>query len=125
MNDSSLTPLETAVFGVFHDAYRHLNLPPPSEIRVRSRKNTGAGRYVQVEPVDVGASPDGYLDMAGRFIEMKGVPFGIMAVVAIEHGQLVQLELAVYGDDAWDGVEREWAVVGEPREPGSSSSSKT
>ena len=111
MNDSALTPLEAGVLGVFHDIYRDRNFPAPEAVRVRSRTNTGAGRYVELESAEVSNCVDGYLDMGGRFVEMEGVPFGIMAVVAIERGKLVQLELAVYGEHPWDGTERKWTVV--------------
>ena len=54
---------------------------------------------------------DGYLDFGGRFIDMTGVSNGLMAVVAVKGGRIHQLEIAVYGNDPWDGEEREWSIV--------------
>jgi len=53
---------------------------------------------------------DGYLDLGGKFIEMEGVPNGMMAVVLIVQGQPKTLELTVYGGDRWDGTEHQWAL---------------
>jgi hypothetical protein len=57
---------------------------------------------------------DGYLDLAGRFIEMDGIPNGLMAVVRIKDGQPDQLEIAVYGDTPWDGQEHRWSITDAP-----------
>jgi len=59
-------------------------------------------------PVQVG---DGYLDLAGRFVEMEGAPAGMMAVVLVKQGRLRILEFTAYGGDSWDGEERAWRIV--------------
>jgi hypothetical protein len=59
---------------------------------------------------------DGHLDLGGKYIRMSGVPHGLMAVVAVRGGKPVQLEIVVYGDVSWDGLERTWAIAGHFRE---------
>jgi hypothetical protein len=103
--------MEAAVLRAFHETYRDAGFPPPEEISVRRRENTGAGRYVDLDSVATVNIEDGYLDLPARFIRMSGVPNGLMAIVAVEGGKLRQLELAVYGDESWDGEERTWAIV--------------
>jgi hypothetical protein len=39
---------------------------------------------------------DGFYDLGGRFIEMEGVPNGLMAVVRVLKGVPVEIEVAVY-----------------------------
>ena len=105
-----LSPLEVAVLRVFHELYGYRGFPPPERVRVRLRENTGAGRYVDLDVEEGSQSDDGYLDLGGRFIEMKGVPNGLMAVVHVKGHRVDQLEIAVYGNDPWDGEEREWSI---------------
>ena len=106
------TPLEAALLKEFHRLYEARGFPAPEQVRVRSRENTGAGRYVDLD-TDVMESEldDGYLDLGGRFIEMEGMPNGLMAVVRIKDHRTDQLEIAVYGNDPWDGQEREWSIA--------------
>ncbi len=49
--------------------------------------------------------------MSGHFIEMRGLPDGMMAVVLIKGRRVEVLELTVYGGDSWDGEEREWKIA--------------
>jgi hypothetical protein len=42
---------------------------------------------------------------------MSGVPNGMMAVARVKDHRIQQIEISVYGDDPWDGEEREWAIV--------------
>lgn len=105
------TPLEAALLKEFHRLYGARGFPAPEQVRVRSRDNTGAGRYVDlVTEVMESELDNGYLDLGGHFIEMKGVPYGLMAVVYIKDHQPEQLEIAVYGNDTWDGQEHEWSI---------------
>lgn len=111
MEAARLSPLETAVVKVFHELYGDQGFPSPSEVRVKRRENTGAGRYVDVATevrVDI---DDGSVDLGGRFIEMSGVPNGLMAVAHIRNHEVQQIEIAVYGNDHWDGTERPWTIV--------------
>jgi hypothetical protein len=103
--------MEATVLRAFHEIYRDVGFPPPEEIAVQRRENTGAGRYVDLDVMAEVNIADGYLDLPGRFIRMSGVPNGLLALVAVEGGRLRQLEFAVYGEDRWDGEERTWAIV--------------
>ncbi|MGH8548941.1 MAG: hypothetical protein ACRERU_10145 [Methylococcales bacterium] len=105
------SPLEAAVLAEFYELYKDRGFPAPSRVHVRRRENTGSGRYVDLDALDNTEFDDGYLDMAGRFIEMNGVPNGLMAVARVKDHRVQQIELSVYGDDAWDGEEGEWAIT--------------
>src|SRR5216117_4446596 len=99
MNTIQESALETAVLERFHKLYQTEGFPSADSVRVTGRENTGGGRYVQLEcniPVQV---DNGYLDLGGGFIEMKGVPNGMMAVALVKDGRLVLLEFTVYGGD--------------------------
>lgn len=106
------TPLEAALLKTFHRLYGARGFPSPERVRVRSRENTGAGRYVDLE-AEVAESEldDGYLDLGGSLIEMEGIPNGLMAVAHIKDRRPDQLEIAVYGNDPWDGEERKWSIT--------------
>ena len=104
-----LSPLEAAVLQVFRSLYADSGFPDPAEIGVRGRKNTGAGRYVELDS-DAVVREDGYLDMRGRFVEMEGLAHGLMAVVDVSDQRLGTLEMATYGDVPWDGEERAWSI---------------
>jgi hypothetical protein len=102
---------EFAVLKVFHSLYGDTcNFPDPNEVSIVERSNTGAGRYVKLESSIQVAMPDGYLDMGGRYIQMEGVPNGLMATVAITKGRIDVLEIAVYGNTSWDGQEKSWSI---------------
>jgi hypothetical protein len=105
------TPLESAVLTLFHELYGDRGFPSPVSIQVRRRDNTGAGRYVELECPGQMDIADGYLDLAGRYIEMKSLPNGMMAVVQIKNHRIHVLEFTVYGGDSWDGTEADWALV--------------
>jgi len=103
--------METAVLAVFHELYQDRGFPAPDNVRVRRRENTGSGRYVDLDSARDVHLDDGYVDLGGRFIAMQGVPNGLMAVVRITGHRVQQLEIAVYGEDPWDGEENEWSIV--------------
>lgn len=111
MNAAALTPLEIALLEKFYTMYKDLGFPPPGKLSVRARVNTGAGRFVDLHAEADSGIEDGYLDLGGQFIDMDGIPNGLMAVVLIKNGRPNQLEIAVYGDDPWDGSERRWSIV--------------
>ena len=110
MSNENLSPLENAILQVFFDEYGNQGFPLPGTIKIRNRENTGAGRYVYLHSSAEVRCEDGYLDMGGRFIEMEGVPNGLMAVVSIENSRLDQLEISTYEED-WDGEERPWKII--------------
>jgi hypothetical protein len=111
MNTIEKSSLETAVLERFYDLYRAQGFPAADSIRAISRENTGGGRYIQLECSDRVQLPDGYIDLAGSFIEMKDLPNGMMAVVLVKDNRVAILELTVYGGDHWDGEERDWRIV--------------
>jgi hypothetical protein len=111
MNALQITGLEGAVLDCFHRLYQGDGFPPTNSIRVLQRKNTGAGRYVELESDQQVELDDRYIDMSGHFIEMSGLPSGMMAVVLVKGRRIQALELTVYGGDSWDGEEREWKIV--------------
>lgn len=97
------TPLEAALLLTLCELYADRGFPAPDKVRVRHRENSGGGRYVSLDAeIEVGVS-DGSFDLGGKYIEMAGVPHGLLAVVSVKHGTLEQLEIAVYGNDPWDG----------------------
>jgi hypothetical protein len=106
-----LSELEFALLEQMHRLYQGLGFPPPTEIWVHGREDTGSGRYVDIESAALLGMKDGYLDLGGRFIQMAGVRGGLMAVVEVRDHRLQRLEIAVYGEGAWDGTERDWSIL--------------
>lgn len=81
-------------------------------LRVKSRENTGAGRYTYLEDQYEQILPDGTYAAQGKVLEMVGVPSGMAFLVDVSAGLINYLELAIYGNEGWDGVEREWRIEG-------------
>jgi hypothetical protein len=105
------TPLETTLLDRFHELYEAEGFPPAALVKVVRRENTGGGRYADLECDALVQVDDGYLDLAGGFVEMEGLPAGMMAVVLVKRRRLRILELTVYGGDSWDGEERAWKII--------------
>ena len=105
------SPLEMAILTTFHDLYKDSGFPSPKGVQVRRRENTGSGRYVDLVPVESPLLPEGHLDLGGHFIEMAGVPNGLMAVVRVKDHCVDQIEISVYGDAPWSGEEVKWKIV--------------
>ena len=103
--------LETAVLEHLHHLYRAQGFPPAASVRVLRRENTGGGRYVDLECDKTVRIEDGYIDLGGSYIEMEGIPHGMMAVALIKNGYLTMLEFTVYGGHQWSGDERGWKIV--------------
>jgi hypothetical protein len=103
--------LEAAVLDRFHKLYQAQGFPPAESIGVLRRQNTGGGRYVDLECDTPVRLDDGYVDLGGSFIEMKGVPNGMMAVVLVKNGRVNTLEFTVYGGDFWSGEESAWRLA--------------
>jgi hypothetical protein len=108
--DRQFSQMEQGVLGAFHDKFHMVGFPAPSKIAILARRNTGAGRYLDLESTSLLQVEDGYLDLGGRFLRIPGVENGLMAVVAVEGGQLRQLEISVYGEQPWDGSECGWTI---------------
>ena len=111
VTDSDLSSLEYGTLRVFHEMYGSVGFPAPQDIAVVRRESTGAGRYVELKCDASLTIGDGFLDLGGRYIEMSGVANGLMAVVSVDGGAVTQLEFSVYGNQVWDGQEREWSIV--------------
>ena len=111
MNTTTQSTLEAAVLGRFHQLYEEQGFPAAESIGVVARENTGGGRYVELDSNVPRRLDDGYIDLAGSFIEMEGLPNGMMAVVLVVGRRAKTLELTVYGGDSWDGEERAWKIV--------------
>ena len=106
------TALESALLEEFHTLYAKDGFPNPREITLVNRENTGGGRYVELSVPSANMCRDGHLDLGGKYINMEGVPNGMMAVILVSRRQPSLLEIAVYGDHSWDGVERQWGLKG-------------
>ena len=104
------TALESELLDAFHVLYANEGFPQPREILLLDRTNTGAGRYVDLSSSGAVISRDGYFDLGGRYIEMTGVPNGMMAVVLVSKGKPETLEIAAYGGCGWDGIEQPWVL---------------
>jgi hypothetical protein len=118
----TLTPLEHAILERYHSAFAANGFPPPGEINVVGRENSGAGRFVTLESARMVSEksrtldlPPGHPDM----IAMDGVPDGLGFVVFLNDGRLDFLELyTVVGD--WDGEERPWKMIASSNQTGAS-----
>lgn len=104
------TALESALLDEFHALYAKDGFPDPQQIGLMSRDNTSCGRYVELSASGAAMKRNGYLDLGGKYIEIEGVPNGMMAVVLITEGHPKVLELTAYGGDNWDGTECRWAL---------------
>ena len=111
MNAITQSKLEAAVLDRFHELYKGQGFPAAESIRILRRQNTGGGRYTDLDSDLPLRLDDGYIDLAGSFIEMEGLPNGMMAVVLVEGRRAKTLELTVYGGESWDGEERPWKIV--------------
>jgi hypothetical protein len=105
------SPLEAAVLDRLHELYKTKGFPSAESIRVLRRDNTGGGRYVEVECSARVQIDDGYIDLGGSYIEMDGLPNGMMAVALVKDGRVTMIEFTVYGGDSWSGEERAWKIV--------------
>jgi hypothetical protein len=98
-----MTPLETAALAYAYARYRNVGMPPPDQITVEARRNTGAGRYTRLVTAGRLACADGTIDLFQ--IDMAGLPAGGMVSLEIEMGVPTLLEIVVNGVYPWDGTE--------------------
>src|SRR6266702_7516939 len=101
-----LTPLESALVKVV--ASENWCGFRTDGLRAKRRENTGVGRYTYLEDELKQPLPDGTYGAQGRLLEMDGIKNGLAFVVEVSAGSINYLEIAVYGDESWDGVERTW-----------------
>lgn len=108
MNES-MTPLEHAVIALVAAE----NWPGflIDGLRVKKRENSGAGRYTYLEDQHKQALIDGIYTAQGKLLEMVGVPSGMAFLIYVSAGLINFIELAVYGNEGWDGIERPWRIV--------------
>jgi hypothetical protein len=111
---TAMTGLERAVYDCIRAAHKNLRLPEAGDVVVLDRTNTGAGRFVKLSGITAATCQLGkagsYLDMGGAFLEIPGVPNGLMAVLAVD-ADGAELEIATYGTHSWDGDETGWRLV--------------
>ena len=106
---SSLSPLERALVElVASENWKDFRV---DALQVRQRENTGAGRYTHFEDRLKQALRDGTYTAQGKLLQMEGVRDGLAFVVDVTGGVINYLEIAVYGNESWDGVERAWQIV--------------
>jgi hypothetical protein len=103
----ALTALERAIYEAIRNAHPEVALPMADHVVVKSRTNTGAGRYVELWGIPANRR---ILDMGGKYIEMQGVPNGLMAVLCVDTAKS-EIEIATYGIHDWDGREIAWRIV--------------
>ena len=103
-----LRQLEVEILNRLHSLYREKGFPEVAAISIIERVNTGAGRLVKLRHHGRCELLDGYYDLGGSYIEMAGLENGLMAVVSVVSGEIRGLEIAVYGDAAWNGRENLW-----------------
>ncbi len=77
--------------------------PMLGNLRVSSRKITGAGSYTNFAPssalVDI---PDGHFNLES-LISMPGISNGMSATLFVKSGCVTFLEIYVFGSQYWDG----------------------
>lgn len=106
---ASLSPLERALVElVASENWQNFQI---DALQVRRRENTGAGRYTYFEDRLKQVLRDGTYTAQGKFLQMEGVRDGLAFMVDISGGLINYLEIAVYGNEGWDGVERTWQIL--------------
>jgi len=106
MAASELTPLESAALARVLSV--HADLPSLDTLRVRSRENTGVGRYTEMGWPE-GPTREDVVIAPPLLIEMEGVdPTGMSALLFVRPESLT-LELFTFVGD-WDGIERPWTI---------------
>lgn len=105
----TLTPLEQEVLRAFEAEFGGIGFPPPEAFMVTGRENTGAGRFTDLVS-EAQVSHKGPCGLSA-IIQMDGLQHGLGALVFLSEGKPDALELHLWGDDAWDGVERPWKIV--------------
>jgi hypothetical protein len=106
-----LSPLERAVV----EALASENWPDfkVEGLIVKNRNNTGAGRYTYLEDQYHQTLSDGTYGTDTKTIKLKGVPYGATFLADVSNGTIYYLEIAVIGNDGWDGNEDGWELVEE------------
>lgn len=111
MTNLGQTPLEAELLRLFHERHRDKGFPPPKDIEVTRRENTGFGRFV-------GLKADVWIKSENRtlFIEKYDVLIPtllndhLFAVIFLEDHKMSMLELSTNGE-VWDGNEEGYSIV--------------
>lgn len=106
---TELTPLEYAIVRLFYEKYANIGFPSPDDIRVDTRENTGAGRYVNVSHPGTIHQADGPLWIE-KYLLMSNLPHGGGFDCYIQGGKLLHIEMYLNGDYYWDGSEGDWEI---------------
>jgi hypothetical protein len=80
-------------------------------LHVIKRENTGAGRYVHLKDDREQDLPDGTYSAEGQMIEMAGVRNGLGFAIDVSASRINYVELFTFGNEDWDGIERQWRIV--------------
>ena len=80
-------------------------------LQATRREDSGAGRYTYVEDACGQVLPDGSYAAQGRMIEMAGLRNGLGFVVEVRSSRISYIELFTYGNERWDGIERNWRIA--------------
>lgn len=104
------TDLEAALLRLFYEAHQAGGFPPPEQIRILERENTGLGRFLTLEAEAVLTAARAILQI-DYFVVLPNVE-SMGAVVVVQHHRLDELELysnAPLQED-WDGDESGWTL---------------
>lgn len=104
------SPLEHAILVEYHNAFRRQGFPPPEEVDVLVRENSGAGRFVDLKAPMTSITEHACVLPHEVVIEMDGVENGLGFMMFVQEGRLDMLELYTF-DGSWDGEERPWRLV--------------
>jgi hypothetical protein len=105
----ALMPLEAATLAHALARYSDFGMPPPDQIGVEARRNTGAGRYTRLVTTGRLTCADGTIDLCQ--FDMAGFPVGGMVSLEIEMGVPTMLGIVVNGDCHWDGTEGPFRII--------------
>ena len=106
---SSLSPCEHALVELV--AAEHWQSFRVDALQVIRRENTGSGRYTYFADPLHQPLRDGTYAAQGRFLQMDGIRDGLAFFIDVSAGFINYLEIAVYGNESWDGVERQWQIL--------------
>lgn len=109
----SLNDFERSILEKIAEVYPFLNSHIPL-IKVKERKTTGVGMYVDFQYVSINdiyeSIQDNYKAISNEKASLKvqGLNHGLAYEISIESGKIAFLELVTYGEE-WDGtIEKFW-----------------
>lgn len=111
MTNLGQTPLEAELLRLFHERHRDKGFPPPKEVEVMGRQNTGFGRFV-----DLKANARVESEKRTLFIEKCDVLIPtllndhLFAIIFLKDHKISLLELSTNGE-VWDGNEEGYSII--------------